>query len=93
MEKWAILFIVKVRGIHDSPVNVTRERKSVGKEHTYGQPLQTEEAVLAQLRQLAEKVEEALEKSPKTWENSGFEGQVHGLFYCDQKSDIARIHL
>lgn len=55
----------KVRGIHDSPVNVTRERKSVGKEHTYGQPLQTEEAVLAQLRQLAEKVEEALRKVQK----------------------------
>ena len=55
----------KVRGIHDSPVNVTRERKSVGKEHTYGQPLQTEEAVLAQLRQLAEKVEEALRRVQK----------------------------
>ncbi|OOL68456.1 DNA polymerase IV [Enterococcus faecium] len=55
----------KVRGIHDSPVNVTRERKSVGKEHTYGQPLQTEEAVLTQLRQLAEKVEEALRRVQK----------------------------
>lgn len=55
----------KVRGIHDAPVNVTRERKSVGKEHTYGQPLQTEEAVLSQLRQLAEKVEEALKKVQK----------------------------
>ncbi|KST46977.1 DNA polymerase IV [Enterococcus faecium] len=55
----------KVRGIHDSPVNVTRERKSVGKEHTYGQPLQTEEAVLTQLRQLAEKVEEVLRRVQK----------------------------
>ncbi|OJG46971.1 DNA polymerase IV [Enterococcus hermanniensis] len=52
----------KVRGIHDSPVSITRERKSVGKEHTYGRPLATEEEVLSQLRQLAEKVEEALKR-------------------------------
>ncbi len=52
----------KVRGIHDSPVSVTRERKSVGKEHTYGRALTTEEEVLAQLRQLAEKVEGALRR-------------------------------
>lgn len=55
----------KVRGIHDSPVNVTRERKSVGKEHTYGQPLSTEEEVLGQLRQLAEKVEDSLRRVQK----------------------------
>jgi len=55
----------KVRGIHDSPVNVTRERKSVGKEHTYGQPLRTEEEVLGQLRQLAEKVEDSLRRVQK----------------------------
>ncbi|MEY8446299.1 DNA polymerase IV [Enterococcus ratti] len=55
----------KVRGIHDEPVNVTRERKSVGKEHTYSQPLQTEEAVLLQLRQLAEKVADSLKKAQK----------------------------
>ncbi|MBV7389314.1 MULTISPECIES: DNA polymerase IV [Enterococcus] len=52
----------KVRGIHDSPVNITRERKSVGKEHTYGRPLSTEEEVLSQLRQLSEKVEGALKR-------------------------------
>ncbi|EPH99038.1 putative DNA polymerase IV [Enterococcus faecalis 13-SD-W-01] len=55
----------KVRGIHDSPVTVSRERKSVGKEHTYGQPLRTEEEVLAQLRQLAEKVENSLKRVQK----------------------------
>ncbi|GCF92893.1 DNA polymerase IV [Enterococcus florum] len=55
----------KVRGIHDSPVSVTRERKSVGKEHTYGNPLRTDEEVLAQLRQLAEKVEESSRRVQK----------------------------
>ncbi|KAF1301297.1 MULTISPECIES: DNA polymerase IV [Enterococcus] len=55
----------KVRGVHESTVNVTRERKSVGKEHTYGNPLTTEEAVLTQLRQLAEKVEFSLKRVQK----------------------------
>ena len=52
----------KVRGIHDSPVSITRERKSVGKEHTYGRPLSTDDEVLSQLRQLAEKVEGSLKR-------------------------------
>lgn len=55
----------KVRGIHDSPVNITRDRKSVGKEHTYGTPLTTEAQVTAQLRQLAERVEESLDRVQK----------------------------
>ena len=53
----------KVRGIHDAPVQVTRDRKSVGKEHTYG-TLTTEERVTAQLRQLAG-VERALQRVQK----------------------------
>lgn len=52
----------KVRGIHDGPVKPSRERKSVGKEHTYGKPLATDDEVLTQLRQLAEKVEGALRR-------------------------------
>lgn len=55
----------KVRGIHDSPVNVTRDRKSVGKEHTYGNPLTTENQVLAQLRRLAEEVDKSLRQVAK----------------------------
>ncbi|MGX7350662.1 DNA-damage-inducible protein P [Enterococcus canis] len=55
----------KVRGIHDSPVNVTRDRKSVGKEHTYGTPLIHEEQVTTQLRQLAERVEVSLKRHQK----------------------------
>ncbi len=55
----------KVRGIHDSPVSVTRERKSVGKEHTYGNPLTSEEQVLSQLRAIAEEVERSLKRTQK----------------------------
>ncbi|MGK0551331.1 DNA polymerase IV [Enterococcus faecalis] len=55
----------KVRGIHDAPVSVTRDRKSVGKEHTYSAPLTTQEQVTAQLRQLAEKVESSLQRVQK----------------------------
>lgn len=55
----------KVRGIHDSPVNVTRDRKSVGKEHTYGSPLSGEDQVLGQLRKIAEEVAVALKKVGK----------------------------
>lgn len=55
----------KVRGIHNSPVNTVRDRKSVGKENTYGKLLTTEDEVLAQLRQLAEKVEDSLKREQK----------------------------
>lgn len=55
----------KVRGIHDSPVSTSRDRKSVGKEHTYGNLLTTDSEVLAQLRQLSEKVSLALKKEQK----------------------------
>lgn len=55
----------KVRGIHDSPVQVLRERKSVGKEHTFGNPLGTEGEVLSQLRQLSEKVDLSLKREQK----------------------------
>lgn len=55
----------KVRGIHDSPVSVTRERKSVGKEHTYGNALTTEDQVISQLRNLAEEVERSLKRTQK----------------------------
>src|SRR5699024_3970117 len=55
----------KVRGIHDSPVSVTRERKSVGKERTYAHPLATEEECLTQLRQLSQEVEVSLKRTQK----------------------------
>lgn len=55
----------KVRGIHDDPVKTTRDRKSVGKEHTYGQILTQETQVIAQFRELAAQVEQALERAQK----------------------------
>ncbi|MDH6364791.1 DNA polymerase-4 [Enterococcus sp. PF1-24] len=55
----------KVRGIHLSPVNIERDRKSVGKEHTYGKVLNTEDEVLSQLRLLAERVANSLMKEQK----------------------------
>ncbi|MCB5952237.1 DNA polymerase IV [Enterococcus sp. BWT-B8] len=55
----------KVRGVHDSPVSVTRDRKSVGRENTYGIPLTTENEVVAQLRTLAESVEHSLRRVQK----------------------------
>lgn len=55
----------KVRGIHDSPVSVSRDRKSVGRENTYGIPLTTENEVVAQLRTLAESVEHSLRRVQK----------------------------
>lgn len=55
----------KVRGIHNSPVNTNRDRKSVGREHTYGKVLRTEEEALTQLRQIAEEVDTALKKEQK----------------------------
>lgn len=55
----------KVRGIHNAPVNISRERKSIGKENTYGQPLATEDECLAQLRQLSNAVAESLKKEQK----------------------------
>lgn len=55
----------KVRGIHLAPVEIHRERKSLGRERTYGQALRTEEQCLAQLRQLAQDVEAQLIKEQK----------------------------
>lgn len=55
----------KVRGIHLAPVEIHRERKSLGRERTYGQALQTEEQCLTQLRQLAQDVEKQLLKEQK----------------------------
>ena len=50
----------KVRGIHDAPVQVTRDRKSVGKEHTYG-TFNDGRAGYGSMRQLAG-VERALQR-------------------------------
>lgn len=55
----------KVRGIHNTPVEPNRERKSIGKEHTYGNPLQTEEEIISQLRTLSDSVSRTLKNHRK----------------------------
>ncbi len=52
----------KVRGVHDAPVVPYRERKSIGREHTFGKVLTTEEEVTRELRELSFKVEKSLDK-------------------------------
>lgn len=55
----------KVRGIHNSPVQVTRERKSVGRERTYAKALTSEQECLSQLRTMASEVMQSLKKEQK----------------------------
>ena len=52
----------KVRGIDDGPVRTSRERKSIGKENTYNQVLQTDNEVIAELRHLSNRVYQTLIK-------------------------------
>ena len=52
----------KVRGIDDSPVINERDRKSCGKEHTFGRSLRQEEQVIQELRKLSKAVIQALKK-------------------------------
>ncbi|WP_051912507.1 DNA polymerase IV [Carnobacterium funditum] len=55
----------KVRGIDDSPVRISRERKSVGRENTYNKNLVTENEIIAELRFLSNKVQHSLRKEQK----------------------------
>jgi DNA polymerase-4 len=55
----------KVRGVHNSKVQPRRERKSVGKERTYGQVLTNAYEVERELTSLSEKVELSLRKVNK----------------------------
>lgn len=55
----------KVRGVHNSPVNPNRERKSIGRENTFARPLIDENQVTTQLRELAEDVSRSLKRHQK----------------------------
>lgn len=48
----------KVRGIHDSPVNNKRERKSIGRERTFSVFLELESEVLDNINKLIKKIDE-----------------------------------
>lgn len=58
----------KVRGIHNAPVKIEREPKSVGRENTYGKPLYSTEDVKVELRNLSQSVSRSLHKN-----------QLHGM--------------
>lgn len=54
--KFGYVLYQRVRGIDERPVEYQRERKSIGKERTYGPPLATTGEVEAQLQRLADMV-------------------------------------
>ena len=53
----------KVRGIHNSPVEPNRDRKSVGRENTFSKLIVVEENIVIELRELAKDVEKSLKKA------------------------------
>lgn len=55
----------KVRGISNASVVAHRERKSIGKERTYGKLLYTQEDIYKELNRLAKQVSESLNKHQK----------------------------
>jgi len=55
-------FYRRIRGVDDRPVEWQRERKSVGKERTYGPFLDNEEKIMAELKRLAALLESSLQK-------------------------------
>ncbi|NKZ22337.1 DNA polymerase IV [Pediococcus argentinicus] len=54
--KFGYVLYRQVRGIDDRPVEYQRERRSIGKEETYGNPLTTDSEVDIQLRLIAKKL-------------------------------------
>ena len=65
----------KVRGIHDAPVQVTRDRKSVGKEHTYG-TFNDGRAGYGSIETISEVLSVHCNEC-KTWQNSSPESSLY----------------
>ncbi|WP_235714833.1 DNA polymerase IV [Levilactobacillus namurensis] len=63
--KFGYVLYQRVRGIDERPVAYLRERKSIGKERTYGPPLTTAGEVENQLTFLAERVAEAVARKQR----------------------------
>ncbi|MFD1317587.1 DNA polymerase IV [Loigolactobacillus zhaoyuanensis] len=79
-----------VHGVDLRPVEYQRQRKSVGREATFGQPLSSEEQVNAELRVLARGVAKNLAKTQKhgktivlKWRNRDFETTTKRLTLTD----------
>ncbi|WP_283678625.1 DNA polymerase IV [Lentilactobacillus sp. Marseille-Q4993] len=63
--KFGYVLYQRARGIDDRPVEFNRERKSIGKERTYGPELTTEDEVRTALQKIAEMVEKTVESKKK----------------------------
>lgn len=63
--KFGYILYQRVRGIDERPVAYQRERKSIGKERTYGPPLTTSGEVQTQLQRLAELVVKTMAKQQR----------------------------
>ncbi|WP_227004065.1 DNA polymerase IV [Salicibibacter halophilus] len=63
--KAGISYYHRARGIDNKPLNMKRERKSVGKEHTYFHNLTTDGEVTAELWKIAQEVVTALNRVQK----------------------------
>ncbi|HIW71852.1 MAG TPA: DNA polymerase IV [Candidatus Levilactobacillus faecigallinarum] len=63
--KFGYVLYQRVRGIDERPVAYQRERKSIGKERTYGPPLTTAGEVENQLRRLAEMVAQTVARKQR----------------------------
>ncbi|WP_419154362.1 DNA polymerase IV [Weissella viridescens] len=50
----------RIRGIDDRPVQYERQRKSIGKEHTFNPPVRSEQETLDEIRSIAKEVVQAL---------------------------------
>ncbi|MED0939951.1 DNA polymerase IV [Bacillus mobilis] len=60
--KRGYLLFRNVRGEDNSPVKPHKERKSIGKEHTFESNITNEEIILAKLKILSEQLEKSLQK-------------------------------
>lgn len=63
--KFGYMLYRRVRGIDDRPVEYLRERKSIGKERTYGQSLADETSVANQINFLSDLVSDTVQKQQK----------------------------
>ena len=73
-------FYRRIRGVDDRPVEWQRERKSIGKEHTYGPFLDTEEQIEAEFKRLADRLEQSLKRR-------GMHGKTLALKVRDEDFD------
>ena len=100
--KSGYIFYERIRGVDDRPVVWQRERKSIGKERTYGPFLDSEQAVIDELKDLSGKLVKSLIKSQlhgKTLvlkiRDDGFQTATHRAtridFFPNDEDEIYRV--